>query len=116
MEIMVGRLVNLDEEAPWFARELGRGTVSSTTKLNVGNDYWTYESVAALKSQCADYGLTLIALENVPQQFMESIKLGGPDQERQLELYRQTITNVGRAGRGYARVPLYADGCLEDRG
>jgi mannonate dehydratase len=99
MEIMVGQLSELDEETAAFARQLGIKAVQlNTPKLDGSKGYWTYESVAALKAHCADYGLTLIALENVPQPFMESIKLGGPDQKRQLELYRQTITNVGKAG------------------
>ncbi len=99
MEIMVGQLSELDEETAAFARQLGiRAVQLNTPKLDGSQGYWTYESVAALKAHCAGYGLTLIALENVPQPFMESIKLGGPDRERQLELYRQTITNVGKAG------------------
>ena len=99
MQVMIGQLQQIDEETAAFALQLGITAVQlNTPTLDDGNGYWTYEAVAALKARCANLGLDLVALENVPQAFMHSIKLGGPDQARQLELYNRTIVNVGKAG------------------
>jgi mannonate dehydratase len=102
LKIMIGQVQELDRETAEFALQLGVNAVQlNTPKLEDSNGYWTYESVAALKSHCLSLGLELVALENVPQRLMESIKLGGPGQDEQLAMYCQTIANVGRAGIPY---------------
>ena len=99
MEIMIGQLRDLDTETAAFARQLGiRAVQLNTPAINEEKGYWTYESVAGLKRQCGDLGLDLVALENVPPSFMRSIKLGTADRDSELNLYCQTIANVGRAG------------------
>ncbi|HTW11093.1 MAG TPA: mannonate dehydratase [Acidimicrobiales bacterium] len=99
MKIMVGQLQEIDEETAAFALQLGVTAVQlNTPKLDDRNGYWTHEALTAVKERCANFGLELVALENVPQSFMQSIKLGGPDQARQLEQYCQTVVNVGKAG------------------
>ena len=102
MDVMIGQVQEIDDETAAFALQLGVKAVQlNTPTLDDGDGYWTYESLAALKARCENFGLNLVALENVPQPFMHSIKLGGPDQARQLDLYRQTIVNVGKAGIRY---------------
>ncbi|HLI01074.1 MAG TPA: mannonate dehydratase [Acidimicrobiales bacterium] len=102
MKVMIGQVQSLDEETAQFARQLGIDTVQhNTPTLDESLGYWQYDHLVALREHCRSFGLNLIALENVPQPFMSAIKLGGPDQERQLELYCKTITNVGRAGIQY---------------
>ncbi|HXW78164.1 MAG TPA: mannonate dehydratase [Acidimicrobiales bacterium] len=102
MDIMIGQVQELDAETAAFARQLGIKAVQlNTPALDDGNGYWAYEPLAALKARCESFGLTLVALENVPQPFMHSIKVGGPDRAEQLDLYRQTIVNVGKAGVPY---------------
>jgi mannonate dehydratase len=99
MEIMIGQMQEIDEETAHFARQLGITAVQlNTPNLDGSAGHWSYESVAALQERCAGFGLELVALENVPQGFMHDIKLGGPGRERELDLYCQTIANVGRAG------------------
>lgn len=99
MEIMIGQLRELDSETADFARQLGiRAVQLNTPSIDEEKGYWTYESVVGLKQRCGTLGLELVALENTPPSFMRSIKLGTPGRDRQLELYCQTIANVGRAG------------------
>ena len=79
MKIMVGQLQEIDEETAAFARQLGVTAVQlNTPRLDDVDGYWTYEALTAVKQRCANFGLELVALENVPQPFMQSIKLGAP--------------------------------------
>lgn len=102
MKVMIGQVQQLDQETADFARQLGLDAVQlNTPSLDDSLGYWQYESLVQLREHCNSFGLDVVALENVPQPFMEAIKLGGPDQQRQLDLYCQTITNVGKAGIPY---------------
>ena len=80
MKIMVGQLQEIDQETAAFALQLGVTAVQlNTPRLDDADGYWTYEALTAVREQCSNFGLELVALENVPQPFMQSIKLGGPD-------------------------------------
>lgn len=111
MQIMVGQMQQLDRETADFARQLGVTTVQLNTPAIDGSlGYWTYDSVAAVVDQCAELGLELVALENVPQSFMDAIQLGTAGRDEQLERYCRTIANVGRAGVRYLGVNFMPTG------
>jgi mannonate dehydratase len=59
---------------------------------------WSVAALRAAKAQCADAGLPLRAIENVPLHAMNDIVTGGPDRERQIAYYIQTVKNMGEAG------------------
>ena len=99
MQIMIGQIRQIDEETALFARQLGIESVQlNTPLLESPDEYWAFEALEALKGSCGHYGLDLHALENVPNEWMQDIKTGGPMRDDQLRRYRQTIENMGKAG------------------
>ncbi len=96
---MIGQMQQLDPETAKFALQLGIDSVQlNTPLLDQSCGYWTVDSLVELRKHCEDLGLKLQALENVPQDFMRDIILGGPDRDRQIANYCTTIENMGRAG------------------
>jgi len=57
-----------------------------------------YEDLLALRQRVERFGLRLEVIENVPMRFLDKAVLGLPGTEEQLEHYRATIRNMGRAG------------------
>jgi mannonate dehydratase len=49
-------------------------------------------------AKAKEYGLTLEAIENVPIHFYQKAMLGLPGRDEQIENYRTTLRNMGRAG------------------
>jgi mannonate dehydratase len=98
MRVAVGQFNELSEEKLRFARQLGVSGVQMNTPLLPGEQRWEESDLKALVARCADHGLTLEAIENVPIHFYDRAMLGMPGRDEQIEHYRATIRNVGRAG------------------
>ncbi len=62
------------------------------------NKLWTYEELAALKSEINAAGLELEAIENFDPAHWHDVLLDGPKKTEQLENLKALIRNVGRAG------------------
>lgn len=71
------------------------GVVTAVYDTPVG-EVWAPEKIARLKALCEGAGLEMEVIESVPVH--EDIKLGKPTRDRLIEVYRQNILNLGRAG------------------
>ena len=98
MRIALGQFNELTEEKLLFARQLGLSGVQMNTPLLPGTQRWEEADLRALVEKCADYGLRLEAIENVPIHFYDKAMLGLPGRDEQIEHYRATIRNMGAAG------------------
>lgn len=99
MRIALGQIREVTHETLTFARQLGISSVQfNTPNLPAESGAWKLDDLMALKTRCAGYGLTLEALENVPVHFYDRAMLGLPGRNEQIENYRTTIRNMGRAG------------------
>lgn len=77
-------------------RQIGvEGIVTALHDVPNG-EVWTLEAILELKQYIESYGLRWSVVESLP--VSESIKYGGPDRERLLENYRESLANLGRAG------------------
>ena len=98
MRVAVGQFNELTDEKLRFAAQIGvRGVQMNTPKIP-GETHWEASDLRALVDKCAEYGLTLEALENVPIHFYDKAMLGLPGRDEQIENYRTTLRNVGAAG------------------
>jgi len=98
MRVALGQLPEASEESLAFARQLGLSSVQFNTPRLPGEARWEYEDLVALRERCEAAGLTLEAIENIPNRFYERAMLGLPGRDEEIENVRETIRNVGRAG------------------
>src|SRR4051795_1908138 len=99
MRIAIGQFNELDDEKLIFARQIGvPGVQMNTPKLPDQGGYWAYEDILALRLKTEEHGLRFEAIENVPISFYDQAMLGLAGRDEQIEHYKTTIRNVGRAG------------------
>ena len=98
MRIAIGQFNEPSYEKLQFAKQLGVSGVLLNTPRLPGEHQWEYDDLAKLRDVIEGYGLRLEALENTPVKFYVDAMLAGPDRDRQIEHYQNTIRNVGRAG------------------
>ena len=98
MRIAVGQFNELTEEKLRFAAQIGVGGVQLNTPNLPGETHWEERDLRALVDKCAGHGLALEAIENVPVHFYHKAMLGLPGRDEQIERYRTTLRNMGRAG------------------
>ncbi len=96
--IAVGQFNQLTDEKLRFAAQIGATGIQLNTPLLPGDTHWEEEDLRALVLQCRAFGLTLEAIENVPTHFYHKALLGLPGRDEQIEHYRTTLRNMGRAG------------------
>lgn len=98
MRIAIGQFNELTDEKLRFAQQIGvRGVQMNTPKLP-GETHWEVRDLAALVEKCAEYDLTLEAIENVPIHFYDKAMMGLPGRDEQISNYQTTIRNMGAAG------------------
>ncbi len=98
MRVAIGQFNELTQEKLVFARQLGVSGVQMNTPLLPGARRWEYEDLLRLRLLCEEHGLRFEAIENVPIAFYDRAMLGLPGRDEQIEDYRATIRNLGRAG------------------
>lgn len=98
MRVALGQFNQPTEDILAFAAQLGVGGVLLNTPKLPGEQQWEYADLAALRSRVEEFGLRLEALENTPVSFYIGAMLGLPNRDEQIEHYRQTIRNMGKAG------------------
>ena len=98
MRVAVGQFNELTEEKLVFARQLGVSGVQLNTPKLPGETHWEERDLRAMVLKCQEFDLTLEAIENVPIHFYQKAMLGLPGRDEQIEHYRTTIRNVGKAG------------------
>ncbi len=77
-------------------RQIGvEGIVTSLHHIHNG-DVWTYDEVMKMKNFIESHGLRWSVVESLP--VSESIKYGGPDRDRLIANYKESLANLGKAG------------------
>lgn len=71
------------------------GIVTALHDVPLG-EVWTQEKIHELKSYIESYGLKWSVVESLP--VVETIKYGGPDREQQIEVYKESLRNLGKEG------------------
>lgn len=111
MRLCIGHLKTFSEEDMLFGKQLGIDSVQFNTPIDAdGNYLLSYEALFDLKTRCADYGMKLETIENVPIGYYDKVMLGLPGRDEQIERYIQLIRDIGRAGipsLGYHFVPTF---------
>ncbi len=98
MRIAIGQFNQLSDERLKFARQIGVSGVLLNTPVLPGEKRWEFMDLLRLRTHVEDYGLRLEALENTPVGFYDRAMLGLPGRDEQIENYRATIRNMGKAG------------------
>ncbi|HUK67392.1 MAG TPA: mannonate dehydratase [Streptosporangiaceae bacterium] len=124
IRLSLGHVENFDDTIAAFARQLGMSGIQLHAPANLpGVDgYWSVEELQALRGRCEAAGLTIDGLENVPPAHFVKIQRGASGRDEQIDHYRTTVRNMGRAGiflLGYNFLPTYVwrtDMCAAGRG
>lgn len=77
-------------------RQIGvEGIVTSLHHIPTG-DVWSLEEINKMKDFIEDHGLVWRVVESLP--VSESIKYGGPERDELIEKYKESLSNLGKAG------------------
>ncbi|MEA3407841.1 MAG: mannonate dehydratase [Chloroflexota bacterium] len=111
IELGLGAIHDLDDERLQFAQQLGvQNIIVHTPPLTaawpqgdasreaVGGGYWEFLDLLQMRRRVDAAGLKLYAIENIPMEFYDKIRLGLPGRDQQIENVCRTIRNMGRAG------------------
>ena len=98
----------VDDQLLAFGAQLGATDVIGGGLPEDGS-YWEYLDLLRLRTRVESAGMKLTAIENLPQQWMDKIKLGLPGRDQQIDNVCKTIRNMGAAGVPILGVQLHAD-------
>ena len=87
-----------DDDRLLFARQLGIHNIIIHTPELRGDGYWEFQDLVLLRTHVESFGHKLYAIENMPRNFYDKVRLGLPGRDEQLEKVCKTIRNMGRAG------------------
>lgn len=71
------------------------GIVTALHDVPLG-EVWTREKIRDLKEYIESYGMRWSVVESLP--VTETIKYGGPDRQQQIEVYKESLANLGKEG------------------
>ena len=71
------------------------GIVTALHDVPLGQ-VWTQEKIHDLKTYIESYGLKWSVVESLP--VVETLKYGGPDRDHQIEVYKESLRNLGKEG------------------
>jgi mannonate dehydratase len=93
-------LDNVTEDNLQFARQIGvtHLVVSRPAHLAVERPIYDYERLVQLRTQVEAAGLTLVAIQGLPGEWIHALRYGLPGREEQVDNFCQTVINVGKAG------------------
>lgn len=77
-------------------RQIGvEGIVTALHDVPLGQ-VWTQEKIHDLKVYIESYGMKWSVVESLP--VVETLKYGGPDRDEQIEVYKESLRNLGKEG------------------
>jgi mannonate dehydratase len=77
-------------------KEIGvEGIVTALHDVPLGQ-VWTREKIHELKTYIESYGMRWSVVESLP--VTETIKYAGPDRDKQIEVYKQSLRNLAEEG------------------
>ena len=97
MELGLGAIHELDDRLQ-FAAQLGIKNIIVHTPQLRGDGYWDFRDLLMMRTRVEAEGLKLYAIENMPRDFYDKIRMGLPGRDEQMEKVRETVRNMGRAG------------------
>lgn len=68
------------------------GIVTALHDVPLG-EVWTREKIHELKEYIESYGMKWSVVESLP--VVETLKYGGPDRDHQIEVYKESLRNLG---------------------
>jgi len=71
------------------------GIVTALHDVPLG-EVWTREKIRGLREYIESYGMRWSVVESLP--VTETIKYGGPDRDRQIAVYKESLANLGEEG------------------
>jgi mannonate dehydratase len=71
------------------------GIVTALHEVPLG-EVWTREKIHELKEYIESYGMKWSVVESLP--VVETLKYGGPDRDHQIEVYKESLRNLGEEG------------------
>ncbi len=71
------------------------GIVTALHDVPLGQ-VWTQEKIHELKEYIESYGMKWSVVESLP--VVETLKYGGPDRDHQIEVYKESLRNLGKEG------------------
>ena len=87
-------------------RQIGvEGIVTSLHDVPNG-EIWSRQKIRELKDHIAAHGMRWSVVESLP--VSESIKYGGPDRDRLIENYKESLRNLAAERCQYCMLQLYA--------
>jgi mannonate dehydratase len=82
-----------------YAAQLGcSGVVIHHPFLPHPDGYWLVDDLVAMRKAVEAKGLKLVSVENTEWPMYMDAMVGGPDRDKQIEAYCQTVRNLGAAG------------------
>lgn len=104
MRVGLGQLRRLDDDQLRYIKQLGVDDISlvvssfTETDLPLSSDEWSFSELVRLRNYVEEAGLRLAGFEIVPLSFYEKALFDEEGKEQELERFKNTIRNVGRAG------------------
>jgi mannonate dehydratase len=98
MHVILKMVRDYNEAIVRFAKQLGLEGIQIGSCNYLGETYYEYEKLLAVKNRLAEQGLKLEAIENVPISQSYKIMYGIAGRDEQIDNYIKTIKNIGKVG------------------
>jgi mannonate dehydratase len=122
MRVSIGLPSDVSDDHLTYAKQLGCEDVIIAAPKALGNSgRWELDDLVRLRQWVESHGLKLESLQGVPNEFWTNVRLGQPGREQEVENYKHTIRNIGRAGipthtHNFRPHPLYRTHTIKARG
>src|SRR5688572_10549575 len=97
MRVGIGVSDGSDEQLRLAAQMGCSGVVIPSPKFGDGLRF-PYEDLVRLRERVESFGIRLEAIQNMNLKLFDEIRLAGPDRDRQIDGFQETLRNLGRAG------------------
>ncbi len=98
ISIVIKHQGKYSEKVEQYAAQLGISNIQLSSPDYLGEDYFSYEALTAIRQRIECAGQRLVFIENVPWKMNYKILYGLNGRDDQIEHYILTIRNMGKAG------------------